>query len=434
MKTLILDGSNAGDPMANRLTAVLKHLLPEAEVIVLREQKIGNCAGDFFCFIRDPGLCNIDDDNRQIAAKIVQSDLLVYLTPITFGGYSSTLKRMVDHQVQNVQPFFSKVDGETHHAKRYAKYPDFLAIGWQEQADAQAEAIFTHLAWRNSLNFYARHSASGVVLSSQADSEIHFAVQGWLENIQKGSRIQVDKLPVNILFAPEVKATPIRHALLLVGSPRTRKSTSNSLGSYLFEHLAAQGVQTTTINIHTSVNSSARMQTLLEAVDDADLVFLAFPLYVDSLPAPVINVLEQIETHRKGQFSHKLFAAIANCGFPEAHHNDIALAICATFACQARFEWAGGLALGAGEGLIHGASLNELGGRVIPLKHALELAAEALARGEAIPLQAREIVEKPIIPGWMYLLMGAYGWKQQAKKFGADRKMKDQPYVSIYKQ
>ncbi|MCK4899409.1 MAG: hypothetical protein KAS38_11555 [Anaerolineales bacterium] len=64
-------------------------------------------------------------------------DLMVYLTPITFGGYSSALKRMVDHQIQNVLPFFARVSSETHHRKRYKKYPDLLAVGWMDEPDAQ---------------------------------------------------------------------------------------------------------------------------------------------------------------------------------------------------------------------------------------------------------------------------------------------------------
>ena len=81
-------------------------------IFLLRDKKIGNCAGDFFCWIRDPGICNVDDDNREIANSIANSDLMVYITPVTFGGYSSTLKKMVDHQIQNVLPFFEQVNGD----------------------------------------------------------------------------------------------------------------------------------------------------------------------------------------------------------------------------------------------------------------------------------------------------------------------------------
>jgi multimeric flavodoxin WrbA len=119
MKAILLDGSHENDLTGARVQTALAAELTgrgwEVEHILLREKKIGNCAGDFFCWMRIPGMCNIDDDNRIIAAKIVHSDLLVYLTPVTFGGYSYTLKRMVDHQIQNISPFFTSVNGEIHH-------------------------------------------------------------------------------------------------------------------------------------------------------------------------------------------------------------------------------------------------------------------------------------------------------------------------------
>jgi hypothetical protein len=164
-------------------------------------------------------------------------------------------------------------------------------------------------------------------------------------------------------------------------------------------------------------------------VDAADLVLLAFPLYVDSLPAPVIEALERIAAHQAGQTTRKLFAVIANCGFPEAEHNATALAICATFARQAGFAWAGSLSLGAGEGMVHGAPLNEMDGRAIVLKKALDLAAEALARGEAIPPAAQALWAKPFIPAWLYRAAGAFGWMQQAKRWNADKLVKRRPYA-----
>jgi len=165
MKILILDGSQANDPKARKIVNALSNHLPNAETIVLREQKIGNCAGDFFCWVRNPGMCNTNDDNRIIAAKIIQSDLTVYLTPVTFGGYSSELKRMVDHQIQNILPFFAKVDGEIHHQKRYNQYPNLLTVGWMDEPNAQAEMIFRRLVHRNAINMYSKTSVCGLVTS-----------------------------------------------------------------------------------------------------------------------------------------------------------------------------------------------------------------------------------------------------------------------------
>lgn len=50
MKTLILDGSHANDSQVADIKNALRRHLPDAETIILREQKIGNCAGDFFCW------------------------------------------------------------------------------------------------------------------------------------------------------------------------------------------------------------------------------------------------------------------------------------------------------------------------------------------------------------------------------------------------
>jgi multimeric flavodoxin WrbA len=432
MKALILDGSHPDDYMTEQINAALTERLQtrgwQMENILLRDQKIGNCAGDFFCWTRNPGMCNINDDNRVIAAKMMQSDLLIYLTPVTFGGYSSTLKRAVDHLIQNVLPFFANINGEIHHQKRYKKYPSLLAIGWMDSPDAQAEAVFRNLVKRNAINMYARSSVCGLVVGSQTVSDLAAPIEGWLEDIAHGSNYPVPALPR--MGNSTLSAKPVERALLLVGSPRTRKSTSASLGGYLMEQLASHGTQIETIQIHTTVNSRERVRSMLESVDGADLVVLAFPLYVDSLPAPVMAALEKIAEHRTGGNgnSHPRFAAIANCGFPEATHNTTALAICETFARQAGFTWAGSLALGGGEGLVHGTPLNELDGRAIPLKKSLEMAAEALAAGNAIPQSANDLMTRPPIPNWLYLLVGAYGWKQRAKQYGVDKLMKKRPY------
>jgi len=428
MKTLILDGSHANDKHAININNALHKHIPDAETIVLRDQRIGNCAGDFFCWVRSPGMCNTDDDNRVIAAKIMQSDLLIYLTPVTFGGYSSELKRMVDHQIQNISPFFKSVNGEIHHQKRYKQYPNVLTIGWMDKPNAQAEAIFRHLVHRNAINLYSKTSVCGLVTGQQPEADLDSQIESWLEAIRSGSNSPVPALPAQTFSSSD--NAPIKRAVLLVGSPRTKQSTSASLGGYLFEQLERYNVKTQTAQIYTTINSKDRMNEMHKAIDNADLVLLAFPLYVDSLPAPVIATLEKIAEYRKDKDSPIRFASIANCGFPEAHHNDTALAICSEFARQNNFAWMGSLALGGGEGLVHGVPLNEMDGRAIPLKKALDLSAEALATGEVIPQLARGILAKPVIPNWMYKLFGGFGWKQNAKQYGMEKELRRKPYQS----
>ncbi len=433
MKTLLLNGAPVDDVVAARLTALVCAQLrasgSEPEIIHLRDQKIGNCAGDFFCWIRTPGQCNVDDDNRVLARQLIQSELVIQLTPITFGGYASTLKRMLDHQIQNISPFFTTLNGEVHHQKRYAAYPRLLTIGWQSAPDPEAEAVFRHLVYRNGLNMHTPVNVCGVVTASTPEAELSAAVTAWLAQVARGVSDPQPRAPQT---APTpAGAGPVKRALLLVGSPRTRQSTSAALGDYLLAQLHARGVETEAIQLYTSLNSAPRRQALYAAVDQADLIVLAFPVYVDTLPAPVLTALERLAAHRQAAPTPARLAALANCGFPEAAHTVSALATCAQFARATGLTWLGGLGLGGGEGLVHGAPLNTLGGRAFHIRQALDLAAAALAEGQPIPDQARVGLARPVIPAWLYALMGGWGWRQQARRYNAQDRLRLRPYEAL---
>ena len=90
--------------------------------------EIRPCIGCFGCWVQTPGECLIDDAARQIAPAIIGSDLVIYLTPVTFGGYSSELKKALDRCICLILPFFTKIDGEMHHKPRYDRYPG--CSGW----------------------------------------------------------------------------------------------------------------------------------------------------------------------------------------------------------------------------------------------------------------------------------------------------------------
>ncbi|MDW8402740.1 NAD(P)H-dependent oxidoreductase [Chloroflexus sp.] len=428
MKAVVLDGSAADDRCGQRVRQTLLDQCAAqgyvAQTFTLREGEIGNCAGDFFCWVRSPGQCVVADDNRAIAAAIVAAELLIYLTPMTFGGYSSLLKQAVDHQIQNIAPFFVTLNGETHHERRYDRYPNFLVIGWQGAPNPRAEAIFRHLVWRNSLNFYAPATHCTIVTGMPAEAELAAQMASALAAIARAEPMGVPELPE----LPDGTAhhTPPRNALLLVGSPRTRKSTSFALGEYLMQQLAAQGIATSTVFLHTTLNNPAKLQALLGQLATTDLIVLAFPLYIDTLPAPVIRFLEQLAARPRPPLP-KRFVVIGNCGFPEARHLENALAICAEFAYAAGYDWQGGLALGGGE-MVHGEPLAKLDGRAMPIRAALAIAAEALAQGHPIPAAAQERMNRTFIPAWLYRLVGSIGWRVEARRWGVHSELYRRPY------
>ena len=145
-----------------------------------------------------------------------------------------------------------------------------------------------------------------------------------------------------------------KSALLLVGSPRREKSNSKSLGDYLLKSLSKKGLETRTIQIYDSLKSKENIEELIKAVNKHDLIIIAAPLYVDSIPASVIKALEIIYENRKNNVPDKKqsLISIVNCGFPESYHNNTATSIYKYFAKKAKFNWKGGLSLGQGEAKI----------------------------------------------------------------------------------
>lgn len=176
MKSMILNGALGEDPTLDRMQQLLTRELAgmgwEVTPLVLREVEVATCVGCFGCWVRTPGLCIIDDAAREISRAMAQSDLIVYLTPVTFGGYSSELKKVLDRNICHILPFFTRIDGEVHHKPRYTRYPRLIGVGTLDEADAECECIFTTLVERNAINMHAPAHAAGVVYEDQADEAI----------------------------------------------------------------------------------------------------------------------------------------------------------------------------------------------------------------------------------------------------------------------
>jgi hypothetical protein len=94
------------------------------------------------------------------------------------------------------------------------------------------------------------------------------------------------------------------------------------------------------------------------------------------------------------------FIAICQGGYPEARQSEAALAVCRQFACEAGFEWVGGLAFGGGS-VIGGQPLESMGVLTKYPRQALDMTAEAIARGQPVPDEAVEAMAKLLLPTWL---------------------------------
>lgn len=221
-----------------------------------------------------------------------------------------------------------------------------------------------------------------------------------------------------------------RRAVVLIGSPRPKgESTSEALANYLGERLLERGVASSLFRAIAVYKKGATCE-LVEALSRADAFILASPVYVDSLPYPVVRVLEEIALHREHAPEQRpvQMLAIMNCGFPEVEHTQVALQICRNFARHAGFTWTGGLGLGGGEA-IGGRRLQDVGWLARNVTRSLDLAAAALYAREALTDEAVELMATALVPARIYTAIASAGWYRRAWENGVMRQLRATPYA-----
>jgi hypothetical protein len=188
---LILNGARHGDMFLDGIQETLRGELGNAglrsNAVVLRDVPVAYCLGCFECWTRTPGICRTDDAGRMLARAIIASDLVVFLTAVTFGGYSSELKKALDRIIGLVSPFFLRIEGEVHHRPRYERYPAVLGVGVLPGPDAEAEQTFHALVSRNALNLHAPWHASRVLYRGADAAGLRAALRPLVERVWRAA-------------------------------------------------------------------------------------------------------------------------------------------------------------------------------------------------------------------------------------------------------
>lgn len=436
MRTLLLDGSAAGDPVATALRAAIAAHRQDTRVLTLRDLRIGACAGDFDCWLLTPGTCRTDDDNRMVAREVIAADLVIRLTPVTFGSHSSILKQALDHLIQNAHPHFETHGEQTRHRRRYQqRAASTLTIGWLPAPDPRQQEVFTQLAARNAGN--SRGTAACHVITGLPEAaDLHDQVGGWLRSATNDPEGTAGESPAGIGAAFGATAVdpvlaeglPVRRAALLVGSPRTTTSNSANLASYLGDQLRRHGTEVTVEQLYPMAGSASRCEQLASRLAGVDLVVLAFPLYVDTLPAPVTRVLERLAASSGDNLRRTRLAALVNCGFPEGDNTLVAQECCAQFAQAAGMTWAGALGVGGAEMTVRRSQLTADADSTAAVRVALDLAAAELAAGRGVPATARIRLAGAEVPRPAFVQAANGHWGRAAAARRPAKPLDHRPY------
>ncbi len=182
MKALILNGNLENQTHLISTQNILEEELSnagwECESLILHKMKIGTCIGCFQCWDTTPGICFQNDQGREVSKKAINSDLLVFLTPLTWGGYSSELKKAVERILGLLHPTFVRIKGSCRHKKRYDRYPSVLGIAVAvEERDEEQEQIFKTLILRHSMNWYTPKQRAEVFLDGDEKQNIRDSIK-----------------------------------------------------------------------------------------------------------------------------------------------------------------------------------------------------------------------------------------------------------------
>lgn len=118
----------------------------------LERDSVHYCLGCYSCWIRTPGVCRIKDPGIEIAYRIRNCDLLILISRLRYGCYSSVIKGAMERLIGNILPYFKELGGRMHHAPRYARYPEYVMIAYGSNISRHDEALFKKVVQANVIN------------------------------------------------------------------------------------------------------------------------------------------------------------------------------------------------------------------------------------------------------------------------------------------
>ncbi|MFP5222764.1 MAG: hypothetical protein ACLGSA_10785 [Acidobacteriota bacterium] len=161
MRAVLFDATPPGSDACRQGADALRRALSDAghavDVFPLAELPMAPCRGCFACWTATPGRCPVSDASEIAARAYIASELAVFFSPLSFGVWNSTTKKLLDRMICLVSPFFdtTHASGLTRHKPRYSRYPAFLGVGWLAASDSEAQGLFARLVERNAFNLRA---------------------------------------------------------------------------------------------------------------------------------------------------------------------------------------------------------------------------------------------------------------------------------------
>ena len=115
----------------------------DIELIFARKFKIKPCIGCFKCWGETIGECFIEDDMKDLLAKMKEKDILIIATSV-YAPLPGELQNLINRLVPLVEPILEFREGRTrakpHDDVKFTKILGFISGGWWELANLNVVA------------------------------------------------------------------------------------------------------------------------------------------------------------------------------------------------------------------------------------------------------------------------------------------------------
>lgn len=207
---------------------------------------------------------------------------------------------------------------------------------------------------------------------------------------------------------------------LINGSPKTNRSASAALLADLQKYITvadtSSGSEKTEISEY-SCNQQDISDKIIVELQNAAVLVIACPLYVDGIPAHLLSCLMQLES--ADWKNHEIHVyGIVNCGFYEGIQAEPALCILQNWCAKTGLIWGGGIGVGGGGALMQMPTMENGHGPKAPVEQALRAMADTIC---AHKIQENRYVSIAF-PRFLYKLAAQMGWRQMIKANGGKTK------------
>ena len=179
MKAVILDSVNKENEssFSKDFSKVLNFYRIDTQTIYLRELVIMPCYSCEGCIRKTPGKCVVGDDTENFLKPAAKSNIIIGITKLSFGGYSSDYKKAVDKFALLGTPYYHMHNGKLIHGKRYENITGLYNIGFANDPSEEEIENFNYLTRHNAMNLTIDNCRSFVIDEESEEFSLDYIVK-----------------------------------------------------------------------------------------------------------------------------------------------------------------------------------------------------------------------------------------------------------------